>query len=407
MYIRQSKFPNLRKYQYSAVDHSLVSRYILKPFYTNFFIHLFPLSMAPNLITLSGFAFVIVNLLTLLWYNPTLDRDCPGWVYASWAVGLFLYQTFDACDGTQARRTRQSGPLGELFDHGVDAMNTTLEVVIFAGAMNLGYSWITILTLFASLCAFYLTTWEEYHTGTLYLGLVSGPVEGVLTLCAVYAVTAFKGGSFWQRPMLEALGLPSPGFLAPVLRDMSFAQWHLVYGGIILAFNIVQSSHNVTRARRSKNLPVAPALLGLAPFFTTWLAIPLWLSLRLEILHEHILPFIFFIGASFAYQVGLIITAHLTKSPFPYFNVLSLPILAGTLDALGPFLQARLGLGWTSVLGGGPYTIAYVLACLGLSIGVYGSFVVDVVTNICDYLDIWCLSIKHPYAPNVPEKKVE
>lgn len=61
---------------------------------------------------------MIINLLTLLWYNPTLDKDCPGWVYMSWAIGLFLYQTFDACDGAQARRTRQSGPLGELFDHG-------------------------------------------------------------------------------------------------------------------------------------------------------------------------------------------------------------------------------------------------------------------------------------------------
>lgn len=38
----------------------------------------------------------------MLWYNPNLDQDCPPWVYASWAVGLFLYQTFDAVDGTQA-----------------------------------------------------------------------------------------------------------------------------------------------------------------------------------------------------------------------------------------------------------------------------------------------------------------
>ncbi len=53
-------------------------------------------------ITLTGFGFVLVNFLTLLWYNPTLDQDCPTWVYYSWAVGLFLYQTFDAVDGTQA-----------------------------------------------------------------------------------------------------------------------------------------------------------------------------------------------------------------------------------------------------------------------------------------------------------------
>jgi ethanolaminephosphotransferase len=70
-------------------------------------------------------------------------------VYASWAIGLFLYQTFDAVDGSQARRTRQSGPLGELFDHGVDAINTTLEVLLFSAAMNLGQGWKTVLTLFA------------------------------------------------------------------------------------------------------------------------------------------------------------------------------------------------------------------------------------------------------------------
>jgi ethanolaminephosphotransferase len=102
VYVRQEKLPNLKQYKYSGVDHSLLSRYILKPFYTHIVIKCFPMSMAPNLITLTGFSFVVVNLLTLLWYNPTLDQDCPPWVYASWAVGLFLYQTFDAIDGSQA-----------------------------------------------------------------------------------------------------------------------------------------------------------------------------------------------------------------------------------------------------------------------------------------------------------------
>lgn len=38
----------------------------------------------------------------MLYYTPTLDQNCPPWVYASWSIGLFLYQTFDAVDGTQA-----------------------------------------------------------------------------------------------------------------------------------------------------------------------------------------------------------------------------------------------------------------------------------------------------------------
>lgn len=118
VYIRQRNLEKLHEYKYSSVDKSLVSRYVLKPFYTNVALKCFPMSMAPNAITLSGFAFVIVNFLTLLWYNPTLDQNCPPWVYLSWSIGLFLYQTFDAVDGSQARRTHQSGPLGELFDHG-------------------------------------------------------------------------------------------------------------------------------------------------------------------------------------------------------------------------------------------------------------------------------------------------
>lgn len=36
----------------------------------------------------------------------------------SCALGLFAYQTFDAIDGKQARRTGTGSPLGELFDHG-------------------------------------------------------------------------------------------------------------------------------------------------------------------------------------------------------------------------------------------------------------------------------------------------
>lgn len=102
VYVRQEFLPNLKLYKYSGVDHSLTSKYILKPFYTNVVIKCFPMSMAPNLITLSGFMFIIANCFTLLWYNPTLDRDCPPWVYYSWAAGLFLYQTFDAVDGSQA-----------------------------------------------------------------------------------------------------------------------------------------------------------------------------------------------------------------------------------------------------------------------------------------------------------------
>ena len=201
----------------------------------------FPILIRGAQITLSGFAFVIINFLTLLWYNPGLDTNCPPWVYASWAIGLFLYQTFDAVDGTQARRTGTSGPLGELFDHGVDALNTVLEVILFAGATNMGQGWGTVLVLFACTLTFYVQTWEEYYTQTLTLGLVSGPVEGIMTLYLMYAATAYIGrGSFWQQSMLESLGLPSSALIPDYIYGLSWSEWWMVYGGIVLVFNTTQ-----------------------------------------------------------------------------------------------------------------------------------------------------------------------
>ncbi|KAI9822197.1 MAG: hypothetical protein M1826_000506 [Phylliscum demangeonii] len=409
VFIRQNQLSKLKEYRYSGVDHSLVSRYLLKPFYTNVAIKCFPMSMAPNLITLTGFSFVVVNLLTLLWYNPTLDQECPAWVYASWALGLFLYQTFDAVDGTQARRTRQSGPLGELFDHGVDACNTTLEVLLFAGAMNLGQGWRTVATLFGALLTFYVQTWEEYHTHTLTLGLISGPVEGILTLVAAYALTAYHGGAhFWHQSALGTLGLsPKQRFVPREVYELPFTDWYMLYGGVVLVFNTLTSCYNVMRVRRGRHEAISTALIGLAPFFTAWALIISYLALRPNILHQHLVPFVFFAGLVNAFSVGQMITAHLVKGEFPYQNVLVWPLAAGVLDSLGPWLTrwSAVGLGWPSALGAGEYQVAFVFMCLGLAVGVYGYFVVDVVYAICDYLDIWCLTIKHPYVPEA-EKKV-
>jgi hypothetical protein len=75
--------------------------------------------------------------------------------------------------------------------------------------------------------------------------------------------------------------------------------------------------------------------------------------------------------------VGQIITAHLVKLDFPYYNVLVLPIAYGVFDSLGPFLQQHIGVGWPSALGDGGYQVAYVFCMLGMAIGVYGSFVVS------------------------------
>lgn len=134
---------------------------------------------------------------------------------------------------------------------------------------------------------------------------------------------------------------------------------------------------------------------------------PTYLYLQPVVLYHHLVPFVLYIGLLNAYSVGQIIVAHITKSEYPYQNILMLPLFFGVVDSVGPFLQERSGiswLGWPSSLGNGTYQISFVFMSLGMAIGVYGSFVVDVIVAICDYLDIWCLTIKHPWTAETETK---
>ncbi|KAL8671674.1 MAG: hypothetical protein Q9168_003822 [Polycauliona sp. 1 TL-2023] len=281
--------------------------------------------------------------------------------------------------------------------------------------MNLGQDYKTVLTLFGSTLTFYVQTWDEYYTQTLTLGIISGPVEGILTLCIVYAFTAIKGGgSFWQQSMFQTLGIANHDFIPDYVYNLPFNEWYMVYGGIYRSpYHPMERTHrthmyhnsvyNVMQHRRKTSKDAIEPLYGLIPYFATWALVPIYLYLQPIILNHHLIPFVFYMGLINAYSVGQIIIAHLTKNPkFPMYNVLSLPLALAAVDSLGPAVGV-----WPSVLGNGTYQIAFVFLCMGLGFGVYGSFVYDIITTICDYLDIWCLTIKHPYNEKDEKKKAK
>jgi len=107
------------------------------------------------------------------------------------------------------------------------------------------------------------------------------------------------------------------------------------------------------------------------PLVTMWMLVVSYLYLQPTILHDHLVPFVLFVGIANSYSVGQMILAHLVKTDFPMSNILLVPLAIGVFDSLGPYL----GL-WPSALGDGVYQVAFVFLLLGLAIGVYGSFVV-------------------------------
>lgn len=68
---------------------------------------------------------------------------------------LFAYQTLDAVDGKHARATKQSSPLGQLFDHGCDATNVIFSQLLWAQAFQMGSSNAYFVYLLAASTNFY------------------------------------------------------------------------------------------------------------------------------------------------------------------------------------------------------------------------------------------------------------
>lgn len=71
-------------------------------------------------------------------YSPDARQDPPRWACALCALGVFVYQSLDAIDGKQARRTGSQSPLGELFDHGCDSISTVFIALGACIAVKLG-----------------------------------------------------------------------------------------------------------------------------------------------------------------------------------------------------------------------------------------------------------------------------
>uniref|UniRef100_A0A0B7B1W3 Selenoprotein I n=1 Tax=Arion vulgaris TaxID=1028688 RepID=A0A0B7B1W3_9EUPU len=208
VYLSKEILSGFDNYKYSAIDTSPVSKYVCHPFW-NKCVTLVPLWMAPNFLTLSGFLLLLVNFAVMTYYDPhfyAASRDhpeyppIPNWVWLMAAINNFLSHTLDGIDGKQARRTKSSSPLGELFDHGLDSWATLfLPVAIFCifGRGELGVDVFRVfLCVVGIMLVFVLSHWEKYNTGVLFLPW--GYDIGQILMTVVYLITFYGGHDIWK-----------------------------------------------------------------------------------------------------------------------------------------------------------------------------------------------------------------
>ncbi|KAH1026940.1 hypothetical protein HUJ05_000529 [Dendroctonus ponderosae] len=194
--LSDSQLRRLGEHQYSCQSVSICDK-MLQP-YWNWLVQKVPVWFAPNLLTIMGLVVNIFTALVLVGFSPDAKQEPPRWSCALCAIGLFVYQSLDAIDGKQARRTGSANPLGELFDHGCDSLSTVFVAVSACTAVQLGnYPAWMFFQCFCAMSLFYCAHWQTYVSGTLRFGKVD-VTEAQITIMSILLISAIFGPSIWS-----------------------------------------------------------------------------------------------------------------------------------------------------------------------------------------------------------------
>ena len=123
--------------------------------------------MTPNRVTVLGAIILYSGVFVLMYYGLTLTERMPDWVYLYFGLCVFLGQTFDAIDGKHARNTKRGSPLGQLMDHGCDALTNSCHSLFLGASWMMGRSPHTILIIqvFVHVRISFISLIFSFHNG--------------------------------------------------------------------------------------------------------------------------------------------------------------------------------------------------------------------------------------------------
>ncbi|XP_034237633.1 cholinephosphotransferase 1 isoform X4 [Thrips palmi] len=306
--LSDGQLKRLSEHKYNSESKSLLDAF-LQP-YWNWLVRQVPIWLAPNLITLSGLIINIVTTLILIYYSADAKSDAPRWAFFLCGVGLFAYQSLDAIDGKQARRTGTSSPLGELFDHGCDSISTVFVAASACIAVQLGHypTWM-FFQCFCAMTLFYCAHWQTYVSGTLRFGKLD-VTEAQATIMLIHLISTIFGPSIWMTKVPVATVslnvIASIGCLTGYLRN--FFQFCQVFesGGV--------GKNGSSVAGTSVLSPIIPFGLVVVPAYIIYRK-----SVQAVYENNPVL-YIMAFGMVAAKVTNRLVVAHMTKNEMEYFD---------------------------------------------------------------------------------------
>jgi ethanolaminephosphotransferase len=240
----------------------------------------------------------------------------------------------------------------------------------------------------------FFSTWETYHTHTLYLGYINGPTEGLAIGSLMMAAAGYYGPQLYSLPLANCFGHPE------LFGESSFLDiWvGLMLGGLLVG-HLPACVYNVVKARQRQGLPVLPVFLEWTQILIFSASCIAWLGSPYSSLLSDGRLVLFAVTMSFVFgrMTTKIILAHLTKQPFPACTVLVTPLAGGAVLANLP----RLGLPAVST----NLELWYLRAYLVFAFTGYMHWALFVINRITTFLGINCLTIKKRIPYQFPVKE--
>jgi ethanolaminephosphotransferase len=429
-YLTPNAVQKLPKYQYHGADLSLLYKYILSPLAGWCVDNVTPTWLAPNAITSIGLCWMILSY-GVIWYHcPGLyeantdiintattsaaSSAVPSAIFLLNGCAMLIYQTLDNMDGKQARKTGSSSPLGLLFDHGCDALNSIFGSANWIVAMGLlpgrvndllgegeeavnniqnksllseflgGDAIIATVLILAPMIPFFVATWEHYFTGKLILPIFNGPSEGLVMGASLSFLSYFYGPMIWQQTtvtdgaiaFLEGRGMTSLSFLEGRVRNLDI----IVLSALIALIQEVLSK--IPFVIRSYGQTAVRALLPHIVFVVSTVVI---ISIDSTILLRIPRTMLHLISGVFVEQTTQLMLDHMVEERYAAFRW---PLLPQVI--LASILTAGVQLSSDSVD----------IYCITYTTGLWIYLVLKIkvlVSEICDVLGIWCFDIVSPH----------
>lgn len=306
----------------------------------------------------------------LAYFTPGLTGSPPPWAFYLSALLMFFYQTLDAIDGKQARRTGSSSPLGQLFDHGCDAICAIFHGLFLGSTTSSGNTFLSLILLYIAIVPFYVSNWEQATTGFMRFGLI-GVTEAQYVSMGVLVVTGLAGGSqFWDSHL----------FVGITLKDL-----FLFFGSIGVVYQCVSSVLVVAKFFQTKPLPTKYArdqsIIQIVEFTAFIILSTMFvLSPSSNVYHENPRLPLWIIGMLSSYQVSRLIICHVTLDPYSPFWPIMWPLPVCVLNSWLHFLPGKEQV-WVWL-----YLIMVAI--------MYVHFIYRSINEITTFLGIHCFHIK-------------